>query len=167
MIRPHWRPAYVGIGSNLDSPMDQVAAAIQSLQDVPDTLLVCQSGLYRSAPMGSAGQPDYINAVAGLLTQKDPRELLRELQKIEREHGRTRDGEHWGPRTLDLDLLAYAGQIVDDKDLTVPHPGIAARNFVLFPWQEIAPGFRLPGGADIAGMASRVSRTEPRIERIE
>jgi len=100
------------------------------------------------------------------VTQKSAMQLLSELQDIERQHGRTRGGKRWGPRTLDLDLLAYADQVSDDEELTLPHPGIAERNFVLLPWQEIAPNFRLPGGADISGMAASVSLTEPRIERI-
>jgi len=166
MIAPHWWPAYIGVGSNLESPEGQVDAAIKALSELPDTGLVSQSGLYRSAPMGPANQPDFVNAVVALMTQKSARQLLQDLQEIERQHGRARDRERWGPRTLDLDLLAYADQVADEEELTLPHPGIAERNFVLLPWQEIAANFRLPGGADIAGMAAAVSLTEPRIERI-
>jgi len=166
MIAPHWWPAYIGIGSNLESPESQVSVAIKALSELPDTRLVSQSGLYRSAPMGPADQPDFVNAVVALMTQKSAMQLLQDLQEIERQHGRVRDGERWGPRTLDLDLLAYADQVADEVKLTLPHPGIAERNFVLLPWQEIAAKFRLPDGADIAGMAAAVSLTEPRIERI-
>jgi 2-amino-4-hydroxy-6-hydroxymethyldihydropteridine diphosphokinase len=116
--------------------------------------------------MGPADQPDFINAVVALLTQANACDLLQQLHGIERDHGRVRNGERWGPRTLDLDLLAYAGHIINEDDLTVPHPGIAERNFVLLPWQEIAPTYRVPGRADIAAMAARISLTEPRIERI-
>ncbi len=134
--------------------------------DLEDIILVAQSGLYRSSPMGPADQPDFVNAVVGVLTQLSAGKLLDAMQALEQSQGRTRSGERWGPRTLDLDLLAYAGQVIDTDKLTVPHPGIAERNFVLLPWQEIAPCYRLPGGADIAGLASRVSLTEPHIERI-
>ena len=167
MSASHWWPVYIGIGSNLESPGDQVKQAIASLAELPDSVLVSQSGLYRSAPLGPADQPDFINAVVALLTQLDARDLLRQMQAIERQQGRERDGERWGPRTLDLDLLAYAGQIINEDGLIVPHPGIAERNFVLLPWQEIAPNYRVPGQADVADLAARVSLSEPRIERIE
>jgi 2-amino-4-hydroxy-6-hydroxymethyldihydropteridine diphosphokinase len=116
--------------------------------------------------MGPSDQPDFINAVAALLTQLNARTLLQQLQDIERKQGRVRDGERWGPRTLDLDLLALGGQIINEDDLIVPHPGIAERNFVLLPWQEIAPNYHVPGQTDIAALASGISTTEPRIKRI-
>ncbi len=166
MSPPHWWPAYVGIGSNLESPLEQVAQAIVSIRQLPDSVLISVSGQYRSPPMGPVEQPDYINAVAAMLTQNSAHHLLTQLQDIERQQGRVRDGERWGPRTLDLDLLAYAGQIIDEEDLTVPHPGIAERNFVLLPWQEITPKYRLPGRADIATMAAQISLAEPQVERI-
>jgi 2-amino-4-hydroxy-6-hydroxymethyldihydropteridine diphosphokinase len=166
MSAAHWWPIYIGIGSNLESPEAQVRQAIASLGNLPQSILVNASGLYRSAPMGPSGQPDFINAVAALLTQTKARDLLQQLQNLELKQGRTHDIERWGPRTLDLDLLAYAGQVIEDEDLVVPHPGIAERNFVLLPWQEIAPTYRVPGRADIAAMAARISLTEPRIERI-
>ncbi len=166
MSVPHWRPAFVGVGSNLDAPEQQVNQAIVALADLPDTLLVSQSALYRSSPMGPSDQPDFINAVVAILTQAEPQELLRQMQAIERKQGRKRDGERWGPRTLDLDLLAYSSVIINEDGLTVPHPGIAERNFVLLPWQEIAPNFVVPGLPDVAAMASNISTTEPRIERI-
>lgn len=166
MSGTHWWPVYIGIGSNLDSPEDHVTQAIESLRGLPGSILVSESGLYRSSPMGPADQPDFINVVVALLTQANAYDLLRQLHEIERNHGRVRDGERWGPRTLDLDLLAYAGQIINEDDLTVPHPGIAERNFVLLPWQEIAPNYRVPGQADIAAMVANFSDTEARIERI-
>jgi 2-amino-4-hydroxy-6-hydroxymethyldihydropteridine diphosphokinase len=162
----HWWPVYIGIGSNIDSPEDHVTQAIESLAGLPGSILVSASGLYRSSPMGPVDQPDFINAVVALLTQANACDLLQQLHGIERDHGRVRNGERWGPRTLDLDLLAYAGHVINEEDLTVPHPGIAERNFVLLPWQEIAPTYRVPGRADIAAMAARISLTEPRIERI-
>jgi len=166
MSAPHWWPVYIGIGSNLGSPEDQVRQAVASLGDLPQSILVSVSGLYRAAPMGPSDQPDFVNAVAALLTQTNPHDLLQQLQEIERKQGRERNGERWGPRTLDLDLLAYAGEIINEDDLIVPHPGIAERNFVLLPWQEIAPNYRVPGNADVAVMAASISVSEPRIERI-
>ena len=166
MNAPHWWPAYIGIGSNLDSPADRVRRAIAALGDLPDGVLVSKSGLYLSSPMGQADQPDFVNAVVALLTRSSARKLLHALHEIERNQGRERGGERWGPRTMDLDLLAYAGQIIDEDDLIVPHPGIADRNFVLLPWQEIAPHYHVPGLAEVAALAARISDSEPRIERI-
>jgi 2-amino-4-hydroxy-6-hydroxymethyldihydropteridine diphosphokinase len=166
MTSPHWWPAYIGVGSNLESPENQVRRAITSLGNLPGSILVSESGRYRSSPMGPVEQPDFVNAVVALLTQTDARELLRQMHEIEREHGRDRDAERWGPRTLDLDLLAYGGQIIEEEDLVVPHPGIADRNFVLLPWREIAANYRVPGLAEVAVLAANVSASEPRIERI-
>ncbi len=140
--------------------------ALAALNDLPDTIVVCESGLYRSAPHGPVEQPDFVNAVAGLLTQVPARELLEKMQEVERQLGRKRDGDRWGPRSIDLDLLAYAAQIVKENGLKLPHPGIAERNFVLLPWQEIAPTYRVPGLAAVAELAAKTSTTEPRIKRI-
>lgn len=166
MNTPHWRPVFVGIGSNLDAPEQQVNQAIIALAELPGTMLVSQSRLYRSSPMGPVDQPDFINAVVAVLTQALPRVFFEQMQAIERKQGRKREGERWGPRTIDLDLLAYSGLIIDEEGLTVPHPGIAERNFVLLPWQEIAPNFVVPGLRDVAAMASTISTTEPRVECI-
>ena len=166
MSAPRWWPVYIGIGSNLDSPENQVRQAIAALADLPGSVLVSESGFYRSAPVGRSDQPDFINAVAALLTQTEAHDLMQQLQDIERKQGRPRGGERWGPRAIDLDLLAYAGQIINEDDLIMPHPGIADRNFVLLPWQEIAPHYRVPGQADVAVLAAKISVSEPRIERI-
>ena len=167
MNKPHWWPAYIGIGSNLESPAEQVAQAINALREMPDCLVIQESGLYRSAPMGPQEQPDFINAVVSLLTRLDAVELLQGLHGIEEIQGRARNAEQWGPRTLDLDLLAYGSQISNDEELTLPHPRIAERNFVLLPWNEISPHFRVPGLASVADLAAQVSGTEPRIERLD
>ena len=126
-----------------------------------------ESGLYRSAPMGPQDQPDFLNAVVSLLTQLNAVELLQGLQDIEENQGRARNTEQWGPRTVDLDLLAYGSQISNVAELTLPHPRIAERNFVLLPWNEITPHFRVPGLASVADLAANVSRSEPRIERLD
>lgn len=137
--------AYVGVGSNLGDPVDQVLTALGELDGISSTRCIKHSQLYLSSPMGPADQPDYINAVAGLETMLDPYSLLLELQEIELKHGRIR-GRRWGERTLDLDLLLYADLILDDPKLTIPHPGIGTRAFVLYPLQEIAPDLVFPGG---------------------
>lgn len=162
----HWWPAYIGIGSNLESPEEQLNRATQALGELPDTLVIGASGRYKSAPMGPVEQPDFINGVVGLLTRLSAHELLKQMQLIERHQGKKSRDERWGPRTIDLDLLAYGDQIIDDGELVVPHPGIAERNFVLLPWQEIAPTFCVPGLGKVAALAADVSRSEPRIERI-
>ncbi|MDX1406200.1 MAG: 2-amino-4-hydroxy-6-hydroxymethyldihydropteridine diphosphokinase [Woeseiaceae bacterium] len=166
MSKAHWWPAYVGVGSNLESPVDQVHTAIAALRDIADTNLVAVSALYRSAPLGPTEQPDFVNAVAGLLTQLPAAALLAALHEIERRQGRVRGDERWGPRTIDLDLLAYSHQQSSESGLMIPHPGIAERNFVLLPWRDIAPHFKVPGLADVAGLAREISTTEPRITRI-
>lgn len=159
-----WLPAYVGLGSNLQGPSGQIESAIESLAAIDRTRLIRRSALYRSAPFGGIEQPDYVNAVAALLTNLDARELLRELQQIELRRGRERDGMRWGPRVIDLDLLVFASQSIDEPDLVVPHPGIAERNFVLLPLKEIAPGLVVPGLGPLANLP--VSMEEPQIERI-
>ena len=164
MSRQHWYPAYVGLGSNLDDPVRQLSGAFKLLQGIPRTRLISQSSLYRSSPFGGVEQPDFVNAVAALLTRLHASELLQALQAIETGQGRVRAGVHWGPRILDLDLLVYSTQIIDDETLTVPHPGIAVRNFVLLPLGEIAPDLIIPGLGQVAKLA--VDDNEPKISRI-
>lgn len=137
--------SYIGLGSNLDDPEPRLAAALAALDDIPDTMLVKHSSLYRSAPLGPEDQPDFVNAAALLDTRLAARQLLRELQSIENRQGRTRNGQRWGPRTLDLDMLLYGNEIIDDPGLTVPHPEIRHRNFVLAPLLELAPDLEIPG----------------------
>lgn len=137
--------AFIGIGSNLADPRQQVNSALQELSGLAATRLHSRSALYRSAPMGPQDQPDYINAVARLDTGLTPDALLDALQAIEARHGRERNGERWGPRTLDLDILLYGDRCIDNPRLHVPHPGIADRNFVLYPLAEIAPDLDIPG----------------------
>ena len=137
--------AYIGLGSNLHDPAAQVQQAFQALAELPDSQLVDRSPLYRTAPVGGpAGQPDYINAVAALDTALNPDVLLTALQAIEHRQGRVRT-VHWGPRTLDLDMLLYGGMIRNDSRLTLPHPRLHERAFVLYPRYDIAPDLALPG----------------------
>ena len=156
--------AFVGLGSNLEEPVRQIELAIELLKAIPDTELVSRSSLYRSAPLGTIAQPDFVNAVARIVTVLNAHSLLQSLQEIEHLQGRVR-GERWGPRVLDLDLLVYGSTSIDQPTLTVPHPRIAERNFVLLPLQEIAPDLVIPGLGCVSDIA--VNRSEPRISRID
>jgi 2-amino-4-hydroxy-6-hydroxymethyldihydropteridine diphosphokinase len=142
-MNPLWRPAYVGIGSNLQSPRDRVFDAIERMSTLKTTRVVLRSQLYLTRPMGPQDQPDFVNAAVGLLTQLSARELLTGLLGIERSMGRDRD-ERWGPRVIDLDLLWMIDSAIDEPGLTVPHPGVSMRNFVLYPLADIAPTIKIP-----------------------
>jgi len=136
--------AYIGLGSNLDNPESQLKTAIEALIGLPQTRLQARSSLYRSAPMGPQDQPDYLNAVVQLSTGLEPEALLDKLQGIEQAQGRVR-AQHWGPRTLDLDILLYGEDVVATERLKIPHPGIAERSFVLYPLAEINGQLEIPG----------------------
>ncbi|HHM04428.1 MAG TPA: 2-amino-4-hydroxy-6-hydroxymethyldihydropteridine diphosphokinase [Gammaproteobacteria bacterium] len=148
----HLTRAYVGLGSNLDNPPARVRSALGALDAIPGTCCVAQSSLYRSTPLGPPGQPDYVNAVAALDTHLSAATLLAELQKIEAQQGRVRGGLRWGPRTLDLDLLLFGEERHDEAFLTVPHPGLPRRNFVLYPLAEIVPELAIPGLGSLRGL---------------
>lgn len=149
--------AFIGIGSNLDNPLLQVQTALRELAELPNTELIQSSSLYRTPPMGPPGQPDYINAVVELATALGPIDLLDQLQALEATHGRVRD-IHWGPRTLDLDLLLYGNQAIYTARLSVPHPGIAERPFVVLPLAEIAPTLEIPGLGPISALRAALHR---------
>ena len=136
--------AYVGLGANIGEPRRQLQAAIEELKALPDSAVVLASGLYRSAPLGCANQPDFLNAVVQIDTRLAPEALLERLQEIEERHGRERPFAG-APRTLDLDLLLYGDQTIDTPRLKVPHPRMHQRAFVLKPLAEIAPQVAIPG----------------------
>jgi len=136
---------YIGLGSNLDRPVDQVRSAMADLGCMPGCEFQHASSLYRSKPMGPSDQPDYINAVCAVETTLEAIELLDCLQAIEQQHGRVREGKRWGPRSLDLDMLLYGEIMINQHRLTVPHPGLDQRSFVLYPLYEIAPELNIPG----------------------
>jgi len=136
--------AYVGVGSNLDGPQRQVAQALGELDGIPGTRVVKRSSLYRSAPVGYAAQPEFVNAVAALDTALDPEALLGELQAIEARHGRSRSFPN-APRSLDLDLLLYGEAEQRTARLTLPHPRMHERAFVLKPLVELEPAIAIPG----------------------
>lgn len=137
---------YIGLGSNLATPIEQLRSALAALAALPQTDLIAQSSFYSSDPLGPADQPRYVNAVAELDTELSPLALLDALQTIELEQGRTRKAERWGPRTLDLDILLFGERLLDEPRLTVPHYHMHARAFVLYPLAEIAPDLKLPDG---------------------
>ncbi|MCL5669612.1 MAG: 2-amino-4-hydroxy-6-hydroxymethyldihydropteridine diphosphokinase [Gammaproteobacteria bacterium] len=136
--------AYIALGSNLNDPLHHIKTALDELQSL-DPHPLQHSALYRSAPHGPVAQPGYINAVAALDTALDAKQLLTRLLAIETRHGRIRTGERWGPRTLDLDLLLYGDMQCTDDTLSLPHPRLHERNFVLYPLYEIAPQLHIPG----------------------
>jgi 2-amino-4-hydroxy-6-hydroxymethyldihydropteridine diphosphokinase len=138
-----WRPAYVGIGSNLQVPRERVLEAIERMGALPATRVILRSHLYLSRPMGPQDQPDFVNAAVGVLTHLDPEDLLQGLLGIERNMGRDRR-ERWGPRVIDLDLLWMLDAAMDEPGLTLPHPGVSMRNFVLYPLVDIAPTLKIP-----------------------
>ncbi len=154
MIKREWTPAYVGLGSNLDDPRRQIEHAFAALSSLADSMLVCRSRLYRSAPLGPQNQPDFINAVAGLLTRQPARSLFAALKDLERRLGRTQPIERWGPRRIDLDLLLYGSLAMNDDDLILPHPGLTERNFVLAPLADIAPALIVPHHGRVSDLAS-------------
>ena len=149
--------AYVALGANLADPVAQVRAAGATLADLPDSRLLCLSSLYRTAPVGIRGQPDFINAVAALETRLEPEPLLDALFAVERRFGRHREFRH-APRTLDLDLLLYDQYVVDSQRLSLPHPRMHLRAFVIAPLLEIAPLCRIPGRGVAAAWLPAVSR---------
>lgn len=141
--------SFIGIGSNQAQPIEQAKQAIKALSAISETTLVSCSSLYCSAPMGPQDQPDYINAVAKLDTSLSAIELLDALQTIEQSQGRVRKESRWGPRTLDLDIILYADQTINNERLTIPHYGMKEREFVLYPLYEIAPQLHLPDGTSL------------------
>jgi len=148
--------AFVGLGANLGDAVQAMGSACQALNALPGTELVACSRLYRSAPVGVTGQPDYINAVARVCTSLSARQLLEALMRIEADNGRTRD-YHMAPRTLDMDLLLHGDAIVDEPDLTVPHPRMHLRAFVLTPLAELAPDTVIPGAGRVTDLLPAVS----------
>lgn len=151
---------YLGLGSNLDVPGQQIDAAVAALKQLPDTAWRALSPLYRSAPVGPPGQPEYLNAVAAVDTQLAPHDLLDALQAIERDRGRRRDGPRWGARTLDIDILLYGQQQIDTTRLQVPHPEIPRRGFVLQPLYDLAPDLVVPGMGSVAELLAAVSTAD-------
>lgn len=156
--------AYVALGSNLEDPVRQLERGLEALAALPGTRVVRASSFYRSAPVGYADQPDFVNAVAEVETALAPRALLEALLAIERRHGRVRDFPN-APRTLDLDIVAYGDAVVDEPGLAIPHPRLHERAFVMVPLEEIAPHAVIPGRGTVRDLAARVERAS--VTRLE
>lgn len=150
--------AYVGLGSNMAHPVRQLERALRALADLPGSDDLRSSGLYRNPAMGPVIQPDFVNAVACFVTSLPPFALLAELNRIEDLQGRVRDAGRWGPRSLDLDLLLYGNLTIDEPRLTIPHPGLHERAFVLIPLQELSPDLDIPGRGRVSALARSASR---------
>ncbi|MCG7925000.1 MAG: 2-amino-4-hydroxy-6-hydroxymethyldihydropteridine diphosphokinase [Candidatus Thiodiazotropha taylori] len=151
---------YIGLGSNLQNPKWQVESALAELAQLPETRMVSHSSLYRSRPVGPQDQDDFINAVAHLTTRLAAESLLDALQRLEQQHHRVRE-RRWGPRSLDLDLLLFGDRTIDTPRLTVPHPEIAKRSFVLLPLHEIAPAdLMIPGLGLVQTLLNGIERSD-------
>jgi 2-amino-4-hydroxy-6-hydroxymethyldihydropteridine diphosphokinase len=150
--------AYIGLGSNLEAPVTQIKSARLGILEVEGIKERAFSNLYASAPMGPQDQPEYVNAVMAVETDLPPLDLLHALQAIEKAHGRVRGEQRWGARTLDLDLLLYGDQQIDLPELTVPHPGIAERPFVLYLLLECDPDLVIPGKGKVSELLTQCPR---------
>ncbi len=149
--------AYIGIGSNLSEPVEQVKSAITELQHIAHSNVTSISSLYLSKPMGPQDQDDYINAVLALETSLTPLELLNALQLIENNAGRVRKENRWGARILDLDIILYGNEVINNERLIVPHYGMKDREFVLLPLAEIAPNLSLPNGQSVKLLSQNIT----------
>jgi 2-amino-4-hydroxy-6-hydroxymethyldihydropteridine diphosphokinase len=156
MTAPLRCTAWIGLGSNLAGPRQQVELGLDALARLPQSQLQQRSHLYRSTPWGVRDQPDFVNAVAAIETGLAPNDLMVALLDIERRFGRERNADRWGPRILDLDLLLYADRAIDEAGLRVPHPHLHERPFVLLPLAEIAPHLQIPGRGSISDLVARV-----------
>ena len=160
--RNTWKPAYIGLGSNLSDPLKQIKLAIENIKKIPNSQYVVSSKLYSSSPMGPSDQPDFINGVVAIVTQLEPHSLLIELQKIEHKQKRIRNVK-WGPRTIDLDLLAHGEEVIEDDVLHLPHPEIQNRAFVLLPLIDITTEIKIPGLANVLDLFKKIENNLLRI----
>lgn len=156
--------AYVALGANLGEPRRQLAAALDELDGLPETRVIARSGFYRSAPLDHVDQPEFVNSVAQIDTELAPEALLDRLQEIERRHGRERPFAG-APRTLDLDLLLYGSETIASARLSVPHPRMHERAFVLLPLLELDGAISIPGRGPAKSLLPACS--SQKIERIE
>ena len=147
---------YIGLGANIDGPIEQIHIALRTLKALPETELIRCSSLYGSAPLGPEDQPDYVNAVAELETILAPLDLLDALQAIEKTQGRIKH-RHWGERCIDLDILLYGNETLNSERLNLPHHEMANRSFVVTPLLEIASDLTLPDG-------QRLSQIQPEFD---
>ena len=153
--------AYIAIGSNLASPLEQVNAAVQALGDIPQTRVVALSSFYRTPPLGPQDQPDYLNAAIALETVLSAEALLDNTQRIELQQGRVRKEERWGPHTLDLDIMLFGDAQIHTERLTVPHYDMKRRGFMLWPLFEIAPDLTFPDGEHLSALLAQLNAEKP------
>lgn len=150
--------AWLGLGANLQQPLAQLNESIQRISHTPGVAVLQVSSFYKTPPWGDEDQPDFINAVVRIETSLAPIELLHHMQSIETDMGRVRKGRRWGPRLIDIDVLLYADQSIDSKELSLPHPRMHQRAFVLLPLCELEPEIEIPGrgraGSLLAGLSS-------------
>ena len=156
--------AYVALGSNLQDPSKQVQTALDALSQ--KFTVLAQSSFYHSEPVGGVDQPTFVNAVVALSVTLPPQPLLAQLLALEAKQGRERNGQRWGPRIIDLDLLLYGCQCLATPELQVPHPRMHLRAFVLEPLFEIAPSLILPSGESVAALLEKVREDSPSVVRI-
>jgi 2-amino-4-hydroxy-6-hydroxymethyldihydropteridine diphosphokinase len=150
--------AVLSAGANLGDRLGTLQACVQAIAGLPDTDVLAISPVYETAPVGGPPQPDYLNAVLLIQTGLPPRDLLDSIHRIEAGAGRVR-AERFGPRTLDIDIIDYAGQVSDDPELTLPHPRAHQRAFVLAPWHDVDPGADLPGHGPVAALLTGLDRS--------
>lgn len=147
---------FIGLGSNLSDPAQQLHDAVLAMHQLDEVNVVNVSSCYGSKPMGPSDQPDYVNAVAALTTTLSCLDLLRALQNIELQQGRVRKNERWGARTLDLDILLYGDEIINEPDLIVPHYGMKEREFVIYPLHELMPRLVLPCSTSVQALYEKI-----------
>ncbi|HDS9361051.1 TPA: 2-amino-4-hydroxy-6-hydroxymethyldihydropteridine diphosphokinase [Enterobacter cancerogenus] len=153
--------AYIALGSNLASPLEQVNAAVNAIGEVPQSRIVAVSSFYRTPPLGPQDQPDYLNAAVALETELDAETLLDNTQRIELQQGRVRKAERWGPRTLDLDIMLFGNDVINTARLTVPHYDMKNRGFMLWPLFEIAPALTFPDGIALQAVLDGLGAEKP------
>lgn len=153
--------AFIAIGSNLASPLEQVNSAVQAMGDIPHTRVVALSAFYRTPPLGPQDQPDYLNAAIALDTTLSADALLNHTQRIELQQGRVRKAERWGPRTLDLDIMLFGDEVILSERLTVPHYDMKRRGFMLWPLFEIAPQLTFPDGETLSAVLQQLNAEKP------
>lgn len=153
--------AYIAIGSNLASPLEQVNAAVQALGEIPQSRVIAVSAYYRTPPLGPQDQPDYLNAAVALETALDAETLLNHTQRIELQQGRVRKAERWGPRTLDLDIMLFGNEVIHTDRLTIPHYDMKNRGFMLWPLSEVAPHLAFPDGETLQAVIQRLNADKP------
>jgi 2-amino-4-hydroxy-6-hydroxymethyldihydropteridine diphosphokinase len=149
--------AVLSVGSNLGDRLGTLQGCVQAIAGLPGTDVLAVSPVYQTAPVGGPPQPDYLNAVLIVATSSPARDLLTATQRIEAAFGRVR-AERFGPRTLDIDIVSYDGQVSSDPALTLPHPRAAQRAFVLQPWHDVEPGAELPGAGPIGPLLAGLDR---------